>query len=148
DEIFVNAADNKVRDQEMNVIKVDIDKEGGQISVFNYGKGIPIEIHEDFRCRNAKLTNIYSSEFILETSSNGKIYRQTFRNNMKEIVQPIITDHPLYKKEVDFDFKGDYTLVKFKPDFRKFKMSRFDDDIIALIKKRVYDLAGSVENVE
>ena len=44
---FVNL---QVRDQEMNVIKVDIDKEGGQISVFNNGKGIkgiPIEIHED-----------------------------------------------------------------------------------------------------
>ncbi|CAI2177645.1 18480_t:CDS:2 [Funneliformis geosporum] len=40
DEIFVNVADNKVRDQEINVIKVDIDKEGGQFSVFNNGKGI------------------------------------------------------------------------------------------------------------
>ncbi|CAI2199505.1 9061_t:CDS:2, partial [Funneliformis geosporum] len=40
DEIFVNAADNKVRDQEINVFKVDIDKEGGQFSVFNNGKGI------------------------------------------------------------------------------------------------------------
>ncbi|CAI2199484.1 7214_t:CDS:2, partial [Funneliformis geosporum] len=89
---------------------------------------------------SAKLTNIYSTEFILETSSNGKIYCQTFRNNSNEIEQPIITDHPLYKKEVDF--KSDYTLVKFKPDFQKFKISRFDDDKIALIKKRVYDLAG------
>ncbi|CAI2201608.1 879_t:CDS:2, partial [Funneliformis geosporum] len=40
DEIFVNVADNKVRDQEINVIKFDIDKEGGQFAVFNNGKGI------------------------------------------------------------------------------------------------------------
>ncbi|CAI2193861.1 3833_t:CDS:2 [Funneliformis geosporum] len=40
DEIFVNAANNKVRDQEINVIKFDIDKEGGQFAVFNNGKGI------------------------------------------------------------------------------------------------------------
>ncbi|CAI2198167.1 7477_t:CDS:2, partial [Funneliformis geosporum] len=176
DEIFVNAVDNKVRDQKMNVIKVNIDKEEGQISVFNNGKGIPIEIHEvedvyipqlifsqlftssHFNDnlkkvsggRNglgAKLTNIYSTEFILETSSNGKIYRQTFRNNSNEIEEPIINNHPLYKKKGGMDSKNDYTLVKFKPDFQKFKMSRFDDDIIGLIKKRVYDLAGSVGNV-
>ncbi|CAI2195155.1 7738_t:CDS:2 [Funneliformis geosporum] len=40
DEIFVNAANNKVRDQEINVFKFDIDKEGGQFSIFNNGKGI------------------------------------------------------------------------------------------------------------
>lgn len=45
DEILVNAADNKVRDDKMNLIKVDIDEEGGQISIFNNGKGIPIEMH-------------------------------------------------------------------------------------------------------
>ncbi|CAI2201696.1 1373_t:CDS:1, partial [Funneliformis geosporum] len=63
-------------------------------------------------------------------------------NNSNEIEQPIIIDHPLYKKEVDF--KSDYTLVKLKPDFQKFKMSLFDDDIIALIKKACIRLGGEV----
>lgn len=39
DEILVNAADNKVRDQTQNLIKVDIDKENNEISIMNNGKG-------------------------------------------------------------------------------------------------------------
>lgn len=46
DEILVNAADNKQRDKNMETIKVTVDREKGEISVFNDGRGIPIEIHE------------------------------------------------------------------------------------------------------
>jgi len=46
DEILVNAADNKHNDKNMNEIKVTIDRESGEISVRNNGKGIPIEVHE------------------------------------------------------------------------------------------------------
>ena len=46
DEILVNAADNKQRDKNMDTIKVTIDREKGEISVYNNGRGIPIEIHE------------------------------------------------------------------------------------------------------
>ena len=61
DEILVNAADNKVsramavlqrkanasqiNDATMDTFKVSIDREKNQISVYNNGKGIPIEIH-------------------------------------------------------------------------------------------------------
>jgi DNA topoisomerase II len=46
DEILVNAADNKIRDPTMDNIKVNIDSENGTISIYNNGRGIPIEIHE------------------------------------------------------------------------------------------------------
>ncbi|CAG8727131.1 5526_t:CDS:2, partial [Funneliformis mosseae] len=39
----------------------------------------------------AKLANIFNTEIILETVSNGKKYLQTFRNNMIVIEQPILT---------------------------------------------------------
>lgn len=45
DEILVNAADNKTRDASMNLLEVTIDPESNTISVYNNGKGIPIEIH-------------------------------------------------------------------------------------------------------
>lgn len=45
DEILVNAADNKQRDSSMNAIKVTVDREKGEISVENNGRGIPIEMH-------------------------------------------------------------------------------------------------------
>jgi DNA gyrase/topoisomerase IV subunit B len=46
DEILVNAADNKQNDKNMDEIRVTVDKESGEISVRNNGKGIPIEIHK------------------------------------------------------------------------------------------------------
>jgi DNA topoisomerase-2 len=46
DEILVNAADNKQNDASMKYIKVTIDREKGEISIENDGRGIPIEIHE------------------------------------------------------------------------------------------------------
>lgn len=46
DEILVNAADNKQRDKNMDTVKVTVNREKGEISVLNNGRGIPIEIHE------------------------------------------------------------------------------------------------------
>ncbi|CAI2188326.1 10298_t:CDS:2, partial [Funneliformis geosporum] len=63
---------NKVRDQEMNVIKVDIDKEGGQISVFNNGKGIPIEIHKD--------ENVYIPQLLF-----SQLYTSHFNGDLKKV---------------------------------------------------------------
>jgi len=48
DEILVNAADNKIRDPNMDHIKVNVDRENGSIQIQNNGRGIPIEIHEVF----------------------------------------------------------------------------------------------------
>lgn len=50
DEILVNAADNKQRDKNMDSIKVIVDRAKGEISVYNNGRGIPIEIHEVSLC--------------------------------------------------------------------------------------------------
>ena len=44
DEILVNAADNKQRDQSMKEIKIKIDIANGSVTIKNDGKGIPIEI--------------------------------------------------------------------------------------------------------
>ncbi|VDP19170.1 unnamed protein product [Onchocerca flexuosa] len=65
DEILVNAADNKQRDSKMNLIKININKETNEISVFNNGKGIPVVLH--------KVEQLYVPELIfgtLLTSSN------------------------------------------------------------------------------
>lgn len=101
DEILVNAADNKQRDPSMNSVKVDIDPEANCISVYNSGDGIPVEIHSEEGVyvpemifghlltssnyddnvkkttggRNgygAKLTNIFSTEFIIQTADGKK----------------------------------------------------------------------------
>jgi len=45
DEILVNAADNKQNDKNMSEIRVTVDRETGEVSIKNDGKGIPVEIH-------------------------------------------------------------------------------------------------------
>ncbi|GMS90997.1 hypothetical protein PENTCL1PPCAC_13172, partial [Pristionchus entomophagus] len=99
DEILVNAADNKQRDKRMAEIRVEIDKSTGEISVWNDGRGLPIERmdeggqlipslvfgslytssnYDDEQARivggrngfGAKLANIYSTRFNVRTASS------------------------------------------------------------------------------
>ncbi|KAJ1884646.1 DNA topoisomerase 2, partial [Kickxella alabastrina] len=170
DEILVNAADNKARDPTMRKIEITTDKESGVISILNDGKGIPIEIHKEQHVyvpelifghlltssnyndneekitggRNgygAKLCNIFSKEFTVETTdmTAQKKYVQTFNDNMTKIGKPKITKYAL---------KKEYTKITFCPDYAKFGMTHLDDDAVALITKRAYDLAGCVEGVK
>lgn len=84
----------------------------------------------------AKLTNIFSKKFTVETldSKRKKSYSQTFLKNLTVIEPPVI-------KAISGD-EMDFTEVTFEPDLKKFKMSSLDDDTVALLSKRVYDLAG------
>lgn len=81
----------------------------------------------------AKLANIFSREFIVETSDSaeGKKFKQTFRNNMTEVGKPVIAPS-----------KQDWTRITWEPDLAKFGMSSMDDDIVALMERRAYDMAG------
>ncbi len=163
DEIIVNAADNKQRDSRMTELRVHLDEGAGFISVWNNGHGIPIVIHKVHGVyvpelifghlltgsnfddkekkttggRNgygAKLANIFSTEFTVETAGGGmnKKYRQTFRNNMSIKGDPEIK--PYHGEE--------FTCVTFKPDWNRFGMSGLDADALALMRKRVFDMAG------
>ena len=49
DEILVNAADNMRRDHRMTSISVTINEETGEISVYNDGKSIPVQIHREHK---------------------------------------------------------------------------------------------------
>ena len=162
DEILVNAVDNISRDLRMDTIKVNITPK--RITIYNNGKGIPIKIHNTYNIyvpelifghlltssnyndnerkitggRNgfgAKLTNVFSKLFIVETADKKvkKKYKIEYSDNM--------TKH----KEAEIEkYEGeDFTCVTFEPDFRKFKMTELDNDIISLLKKRVYDVAGT-----
>ena len=168
DEVLVNAADNKHNDKNMDEIRVTVDREKGEISVWNNGRGIPIEIHPKEKIfvpemifghlltssnydddqqkvtggRNgygAKLCNIYSTKFMLETadSKQKKKYKQIWTDNMSKMGQADITANT----------GDDFTKVTFSPDFAKFGMTGMDDDFEALVKRRVYDLAGTCKGV-
>ena len=43
--------------------------------------------------------------------------------------------------------KKDFTHVTFKPDLGKFKMSHLNKDIVSLMTRRAYDIAGCTKGV-
>ncbi|KAG8177161.1 hypothetical protein JTE90_021755 [Oedothorax gibbosus] len=169
DEILVNAADNKQRDKNMDCIKIEINPEKNKISVWNNGQGIPVVEHKDEKMfvpslifghlltssnyndeerkvtggRNgygAKLCNIFSTKFTVETASTqyNKQFRQTWKDNMGKSEEPIIKP-----------FKGtDFTCITFYPDLSKFKMTDLDKDIVAIMTRRAYDIAGCSRGVK
>ena len=162
DEIITNAADESQRNSLLKNIKISIT--GNTISVYNDGAGIPIQLHKEhgiYVCElifgnllsssnyndkvkrtvgglnglGAKLTNIFSKEFIVETVSNGQKYMQTFKNNLSEIQTPVI-------EKVSKSTK-DYTKISFTPDFEKFGMKQLDeDDTLAVLEKRIFDVSA------
>ncbi|KAI0358820.1 type II DNA topoisomerase [Trametes cingulata] len=170
DEILVNAADNKINDPSMDTIKVNIDVENNTISVYNNGRGIPIEMHSKEKIyipelifghllsssnydddekkltggRNgygAKLANIYSTEFTIDTAD---------KNTSQKYVQTW-TDNmsKMGKAKITKNSRGEeYTRVTFKPDLKRFGMESIDEDTVSLLKKRVHDLAGTVKDVK
>ncbi len=88
----------------------------------------------------AKLCNVYSTEFTLETadSRTKKKYKQTWTDNMSNMGKASIVQNK----------SDDFTKITFTPDFKKFKMSGMDDDFEALVKRRVFDLAGTSRGVK
>ena len=160
DEIITNASDECQRNNDVKTIKVSIKDD--TISVMNDGTGIPIVIHKEHNIYvpelifgnmlsssnyddsekrttgglnglGAKLTNIYSKEFTIETVSKGQKYIQTFRDNMSVIEKPKITKSS----------GKEYTKISFIPDFSKFGLKKLDQyDNVDILKKRVFDISA------
>jgi len=176
DEILVNASDQTIRDNTCDTIKVNINKETGEIIISNNScsktEQIPIEMH--------KKEKVYVPELIfghLLTGSNfeddndnkrvvgGKngygakltnIYSTKFEievlntNNKKKYTQ--LFENNMYKKsEPDIkksSSKDGYTKISFIPDYKRFGCKGLSEDMFLLFKKRTYDIAGttSIEN--
>lgn len=88
----------------------------------------------------AKLANIYSHEFTVETADKnaGKKYKQTWSDNMAKKGQPKISA-----------CSTEYTKITFKPDLARFGMpDGITEDMEALMIKRVYDMAGVLDGVK
>ncbi len=161
--VIENKRKKKNKFIEVDEISVNIDKTTGRISVLNTGEGIDVAIHPEHKIYipemifgnlltstnydeneekvtggkngyGAKLTNIFSTEFTIETVDRirKKKYFQLFKNNMKNKQKPVVTD-----------YNGKpFTRITFIPDYKRFNMTHLEDDIYSLIHKRVYDIAA------
>jgi len=165
DEILVNARDHYINDPTCDTIKITIDITQNEISVMNNGKGIDVEMHQEHNVyvpelifghlltstnyddtekrttggRNgygAKLTNIFSTFFSIETvdGNRKRKYYQEFKNNMGDKHDPVITE--LKARPTTF------TKIVFRPDLNKFNLENLTPDIVSLLTRRVYDIAG------
>jgi len=81
-----------------------------------------------------KLVLIWSTYGSIETVDHvrGLKYTQEFKNNLDEICKPTINKCKTKP----------YTKITFKPDYARLGVDGLSPDIIALFKKRVYDIAA------
>lgn len=148
----------------LKVIRITIDRESGYIEVVNDGDGIDVEEHPTHKVPipqlifgelltstnydpgeeklwggkngyGAKLTNIFSKEFVVETVDHRrkKIYTQLFHNNMKSFDKPSIKSSS----------KAPFTKIRFLPDYARFGMRKLSDDMYELFRKRAYDACAT-----
>ena len=81
-----------------------------------------------------KLVLIWSTYGRIETVDHirGLKYIQEYKNNLDEICKPSITKCKTKP----------YTKITFKPDYARLGITGLSEDIIALLKKRVYDISA------
>ncbi len=166
-EILSNAVDNYKRSLKTKTpctyIKINIDKSTGKTTIKNDGDFIPIELHKKEKIYNhtlifgmllsgsnfddnelrtvsgrngigSKATNIFSKKFVVQASDPSKkqTFEQTWKNNMETASEPTIKESNNVKP---------YTQITYYPDFKRFDLTEYDDNIISLFAKYVYDTA-------
>ena len=166
-EVLSNAIDNVERSKNTKTpcttIKVNIDKETGETSVWNDGDIIPIEIHDEEKIYNhslifgnlmagsnyndeeerlvagrfglgSKLTNIFSTKFIVKGLDP---------NNGKVLEQTWTNNmrNTTEPKITSTKLKTGFTKVTYFPDFKQFDLEEYSDDIISLYTKYIIDAA-------
>ena len=160
DEIISNSADEHRRNGKLNRIDVSADKASGKITIRDNG-GIPVVKHtihdewvpemifsnlkagsnfDDSEDRlvagtngvGATLTNIFSSEFSINTCDGKKEFQQVFENNMRSRKNPIVK-----KKKA-----SGFTEISYLPDYSQFGLDGLDDDHVQMMRKRCADLAA------
>ena len=156
--------DEKLNALPVTYIEVDIDSKDGTITMINDGNGIDVVEHPEYKIwipemifghlrtstnydenKKEKIVggkNGFGFKLVLIWSSWGRIetvdhvrqlkYIQEFKNNLNEICPPRImkcTTKP-------------YTKISFRPDYKRFGIDNLTHDMLALLKKRVYDIAA------
>jgi DNA topoisomerase-2 len=165
DEILSNAVDEGKRNPKLNKIEVWVDEKRSEIKVQDNG-GIPILLHslynqwipevifgnlmsgsnyDDDEQRvvmgvnglGSKLTNIFSSKFVVETGDGNQSFLQVFSGNMRNRTQAEV------KKGAQR-----FTRITYQPELSRFGLKNLDKTHIDLIHKRVLDVAGCNTNIK
>ena len=155
-----------VADKTKRVSQIVITVSPTQIAIHNDGEGIPISVHPEYKVMvpelifghlltssnydekeektvggkngyGAKLTNIYSREFVVRTCDGKLLFEQTFTDNMSVVGKPVM-------KKVVAKSKS-FTEIRSTPDLARFYGSGCDvipDDMLAVLQTRAVDAAA------
>lgn len=159
-EILDNAIDEHRRAPTvLDTIKVEFDQ-SGVISVFDNGRGIPVELHPDTGTYIAEtvfsnlragsnfndaedqqligtngvgstLTNILSTRFHIESCDGKKLFKQEFTEGMRVRGEPKVTPHT-----------KNHTKIEFTPDYAFFKIPGLDAGHVLRMTKKIADAAA------
>ncbi len=162
DEVISNSSDHSKRPEgkHLDSIRVEIDQAKGEISILDNG-GIPVVKHREydqwvpemiFELRSgsnfddddqamltgqngegAALTNIFSTKFVVETCDGKNKFKMVFEDNSQ--------DRKPAKIQPADGAKG-FTRITYYPDFEKLGMTSIDDNNMAMLIARVYQVAA------
>ena len=163
-EAISNSIDNVWRSKDSGTpcknIKITINRDTGETSIWNDGMCIPVSKNDQTGLYNPnlifghlltssnyddtkdrytsgrnglgiKLTNVFSKHFSIDVADGNKRYQKKWHNNMRDSDDEQITS---CKK------KG-YTFVSWTPDFEKFDMTEYNNNIIKIYNKIILDTA-------
>jgi DNA topoisomerase II len=167
-EVLSNAVDNWARSKQSKTkcteIRINIDEETGETSLWNNGNFIPIEMNDEEKCYNhtlifghlltsenyddnedredisgrnglgVKCTNIFSGQFTVE--GLDPINKKQFKQVWTHNMKTVGNPKVTNTKE-----KKGYTKVTYLPDFKQFSVEGYTPDILSLYKKYIVDIS-------
>lgn len=174
DEVLTNAIDHATRlagdaDSSLRVkdIRVTINRDNGEIEVFNSGQGIDVAVHPEHGVYIPELifgnlltsTNYDDTEERLVGGQNGLGAKCTNIFAARFKVETVDVTRKKHYSQEFFDNmcrkgrpvirtapKKPYTRITFVPDFARFNTDGISDDMYAILSKRVYDACALTPN--
>jgi DNA topoisomerase-2 len=169
DEVLVNSLDQHTRlsdkkvDHPMKQIRVNANKETGEISVWNDGMGIDVAEHPDQKSwvpemifgklltstnydkgekrftggkngYGAKLANIFAKQFTVETVDS--VRQKKYKQTWKDNMKTV------GKPKITSCKSKPYTKITWVPDYARFGVSGLTDGMYKVIERRAFDCAA------
>ncbi|KAK9925944.1 hypothetical protein M0R45_023202 [Rubus argutus] len=125
----------------MDTLVVNIDRKENFIEICaKGGNEIRIDVDEEF---HPQIFDFFE-DLKIDTAYHGKRHEQP--NHVNCFVQAFLqkdksANKPLPKSVTS---RAKYTKLKYKPDLGKFGMTKLEDDDVAMMNKKVVDMAGSL----
>lgn len=167
DEVISNSADEAKRPgSKLDIIRVEVNKDDGEITVFDNG-GIPVVKHKEYdqyipemifelragsnfddsdeatltgqNGEGAALTCIFSTKFRVETCDAKNRFLMTFTDNSQGGRDPKVTKAT--------EPKG-FTKITYNPDFEKLGMDGMSQDNYDMLYARVVEIAATNTNIK